>query len=77
VCLGVLKRVFYAANRRDDFRLIHFSIQGNHVHFIVEADDSQRLSRGMQGLNVRIAMALNRLIGRRGKVLADRFLDAT
>jgi hypothetical protein len=27
----------------------------------------------MQGLNVRIALALNRLIGRRGKALDDRF----
>jgi hypothetical protein len=27
----------------------------------------------MQGLNVRMAKALNRLIGRRGRVLEDRF----
>jgi hypothetical protein len=52
---------------------VHFSVQGNHIHFIVEADGARELSRGMQGLNVRIAFALNRLIGRRGKVLDDRF----
>jgi REP element-mobilizing transposase RayT len=73
VCFRVLRRGFNAANGRDDFQLIHYSVQGNHVHFLVEADDSRSLSRGMRGLNVRIARALNRLIGRRGKVLDDRF----
>src|SRR5579862_4768704 len=76
VCFHVLKRAFYASNRRDDFRLIHFSVRGNHIHFLVEANDSRGLSRGMQGLNVRIAIALNRLIGRRGKVFDDRFHSA-
>jgi REP element-mobilizing transposase RayT len=73
VCFRVLKRAFYSANGRDDFRLVHYSVQGNHIHFVVEADDARSLSRGMQGLNVRIALALNRLIGRGGKVLDDRF----
>ncbi len=73
VCFGVLKRAFYAANQREQFQLIHFSVQGNHIHFLVEAFDARALSRGMQGLNVRMAIALNRLIGRRGKVLDDRF----
>src|SRR5690242_1813118 len=31
-------------------RVTHFSIQSNHLHFIVEADDTLSLSRGMQGL---------------------------
>ncbi len=73
ICFRVLKRAFYAANQRDDFQLVHFSVQGNHIHFLVEAKGSRELSRGMQGLNVRLAIALNRLIGRRGKVLDDRF----
>jgi REP element-mobilizing transposase RayT len=73
VCFRALKRTFCAANRRDDFQLIHYSVQGNHIHFLVEAEGARELSRGMQGLNVRIAVALNRLIGRRGKVLDDRF----
>jgi REP element-mobilizing transposase RayT len=73
VCFRVLRRAFCAANQRDDFRLVHFSVQGNHIHFLIEASDARGLSRGMQGLNVRIALALNRLIDRRGKVLDDRF----
>ena len=72
-CFRVLKRVFYAANERFGFRLVHFSVQGNHVHFLVEAEGTRELSRRMQGLNVRMALALNRLMRRRGKVFADRY----
>ncbi len=72
-CFVVLKRAFLAANARDEFRLVHFSIQGNHLHFLVEAKDARELARGMQGLNVRMAIALNRLMGRKGKVFADRY----
>ncbi len=72
-CFRVLRRVFCAVNARNGFRLIHFSVQGNHVHFLVEADGTRELSRGMQALNVRMAMALNRLMGRRGKVFSDRY----
>jgi REP element-mobilizing transposase RayT len=68
-----LERAFAAGNERFGFRLIHYSIQPNHVHLIVEAEDSRALSRGMQGLLVRIARALNRLWGRRGSVFADRY----
>jgi hypothetical protein len=73
VCFRVLKRSFCAANQRFGFRLIHFSVQGNHLHFIVEADDARSLSRGMQGLHIRMATALNRLMQRKGKVFNDRY----
>ena len=65
--------MFCAANARFGFRLIHYSVQGNHIHLLVEAEGTRALSRGMQGLNVRMAIALNRLMRRRGKVLADRY----
>jgi hypothetical protein len=68
-----LKHAFQAVNARNGFRVVHFSLQGNHVHFLVEAEGRTELSRGMQGLNVRMATALNRLMQRRGKVLADRY----
>jgi hypothetical protein len=45
----------------------------NHIHIVCEADDHERLSRGMQGVCVRIAQTLNRWWERRGKVFADRF----
>ena len=67
---------FAAGCTRAGFRLIHFSIQGNHLHLlhlIVEAADVNQLARGLQGLAVRIARGLNRMMGRTGKVFADRY----
>jgi REP element-mobilizing transposase RayT len=58
---------------RFGLRLCDFSIQGNHLHLLVEANDRESLSRGMQGLSIRVAKALNKLMGTKGKVLSDRF----
>jgi putative transposase len=54
-------------------RLVHWAVLGNHMHVIVEACDRHALSRGMQGLGVRIARALNRWWKRTGRVFADRY----
>jgi putative transposase len=54
-------------------RVVHYSIQGNHLHLIVEADAPGMLSRGMQGLAIRIAKRLNARLKRRGKVFVERF----
>lgn len=69
----VVQRAFADAAERHGMRIAHYSIQGNHLHLVVEADDAQALSRGMQGLTVRIARRLNRRLHRRGGVFADRF----
>ncbi|CAN5704139.1 hypothetical protein BH09MYX1_BH09MYX1_16700 [soil metagenome] len=55
------------------FRVIHFSVQSNHVHLVVEANDKSALSRGMLGLNVRLARAVNRVLGARGRVWRERY----
>src|SRR5262245_31707454 len=70
---GVLRLAFRRGKDRFGFRLAHFSVQSNHIHLVCEAADKRALSRGMQGLSIRIARALNRLAGRRGRVLADRY----
>jgi REP element-mobilizing transposase RayT len=62
-----------ALAQRPDFRVVHFSVQGNHVHFIVEATDNAALSRGMKGLSVRLARAYNRRRSRRGTVWSGRY----
>lgn len=64
---------FRTGGQRHGLRLVHFSIQSNHVHLLVEARDTPSLSRGMQGLSVRMARALNRVWNRAGRVFADRF----
>jgi putative transposase len=68
-----LERAFFASANRFDVRLTKYSVQGNHVHLIVEAPDRVALGRGMKGLGVRIARRLNRMMGRRGRVLGDRY----
>jgi len=40
---------------------------------LVEAQDERSLARGMNGLGVRVAKGLNRVLGRRGKVLDERY----
>ncbi len=72
-CFRVLSQAFAGGCDRRGFRLVHFSVQGNHLHLVVEAPGAVRLSRGLQGLAVRIARRLNRLMGRVGRVFADRF----
>jgi putative transposase len=72
-CFRVLGAAFLAARERHGVRLCHYSVQGNHVHLIVEARDAAALGRAMKGLGVRLARGLNRLMGTRGPVLADRY----
>jgi REP element-mobilizing transposase RayT len=61
-----------AGCEREGFRLVHYSVQSNHLHLIVEASCRSSLSRGMQGIAIRMARALNRLWRRCGSVFADR-----
>ena len=58
---------------RFGFRLVHFSVQANHLHLIAEAGDKRSLSRGMQGVSIRVARAVNRELVRAGRVFADRY----
>jgi hypothetical protein len=69
----VLRRAFFAGRDKFGFRLNHYSVQGNHLHLIVEATDARAMSRGMQGLAIRMAKGLNRMMGRHGTVFADRY----
>ena len=70
---AVLERAFSAGCERFGFRLAHYSIQTTHLHLIAEACDRRALSRGMQGLLVRAARALNRAWARKGAVFLDRY----
>ena len=72
-CFTALERAFYGGGDRFGFRLNHYTVQGNHLHFIGEATDRQSLSKGMQGLAIRMAKGLNRVMDRRGGVFADRY----
>jgi hypothetical protein len=58
---------------RGDFRIVHYSLQRNHAHFVVEAESSEALGRGMKALAARFARCVHRVFGRSGPVLADRY----
>ncbi len=57
----------------DRFRIVHFSVQHDHLHLLVEARDRLALTRGARGLAVRLAHAINRALRRKGQVFADRY----
>jgi REP element-mobilizing transposase RayT len=66
------------AAKREAFRIVHLTIQGTHLHLIVEAEDNEALARGMQGFKVSVARHVNRAMGdehgrRRGRVFAERY----
>ena len=68
-----VRQALRAGGNRSDFRVVHYSVQGNHIHLVVEAADEASLARGMQGLAVRIARAINRTASRKGGVFADHY----
>jgi REP element-mobilizing transposase RayT len=63
----------FAQAQKESFRIVHFSVQGDHIHLLVETDDTEALTRGMIGLTVRISKNLNREWRRSGSVFADRY----
>jgi len=64
-----------ARNLAGTFRLCHYAVLNDHLHLLCEAESRTALSRGLQGLLIRIAKALNKLWARRGSVFADRYHD--
>jgi REP element-mobilizing transposase RayT len=61
------------------FRIVHFSLQRDHIHLLVEADGKFCLSRGMRSFQIAAAKHLNRELTpkgkrrRRGRVFVDRY----
>ena len=59
--------------QRNDVRLVHYSIQDDHAHLIVEASGVKALGRAMKSLASLFAFAVNRGLGRKGRVVRDRY----
>jgi len=74
-----LRDASITAALRERFRIVHISLQRNHVHMLVEAEHKAALARGMQGFLISAARNINSALanaqrGRRcGKVFADRY----
>jgi REP element-mobilizing transposase RayT len=72
-CFAALRAALAAGCEQAGFRVCQFSVLATHIHLVVEAKDREALARGMQGLTIRMARHLNRALGRRGRVFADRY----
>ena len=74
-----LREATLVTARREDFRIVHMSIQRDHVHLIVEAGSKAALSKGVQGFSISAARQINKAITTRGgdrrtgRVIGDRF----
>jgi REP element-mobilizing transposase RayT len=68
-----VRKALAEGKRRFGFALVHFSVQRDHLHLIAEAEHRRALSRGLQGLSIRVARAVNRHIERKGRLFADRY----
>ena len=71
----VLRGAFAAGCERAGFRLVHYAVLNDHLHLLVEGSGREGVVRGLQGLLIRVAKALNKLWGRRGSVFGDRYHD--
>ena len=67
------RRSLAEASERGDFRVAHYSLQGDHAHLIVEAHGKEALARGMMSIGARLARAVNRVGRRSGPVLDGRY----
>lgn len=66
-CLKLLKRAI--ANARGyGLKIIHFSMQHNHIHLILEPSTNEILTKGMRSLTITFAKGL-----RAGKVQLERY----
>ena len=72
VC-ATIRAALTAGGHKPTFRVVEFNALHDHLHLLVEADGPQALARGMQGLQVRLARRINRLLERTGSLFATRY----
>jgi REP element-mobilizing transposase RayT len=73
VLLARVRDALRAGKERFGLRVCHYSVQGNHMHLIVEASSRRALTLGMRGVGVRIARGVNAALGRSGRIIGDRY----
>jgi len=61
-----VREAMLATYGREDCRIVHLSVQGNHVHLLVEADNRMALARGMQAFQISAAKHVNAAVSNAG-----------
>ena len=72
-CFAPIREALRVLTARSGFRVVHFSVQHNHLHLITEASDRRAMSNGMRALLIRIARGVNAVMGVRGRRVGDRY----
>lgn len=70
---AIVAAAFRGLEPRDDFRLVHYSVQASHAHLVVEADGAAALGGAMRALSIRLTRRMNALLATRGRFLQDRY----
>ncbi len=71
--LKAFRRSLRRACERGDFRVVHYSVQRNHVHLLVESAGKQALGNGMKAVAASLARAVNHVFECSGRVLYGRY----
>lgn len=72
-CFRPIRDALAMVRARTGFRVVQFSVQHNHMHLIVEADDRRTMSNAIRALLIGIARGVNRVMQARGTRFADRY----
>lgn len=70
---GPIRAALAAVRGRTGFRVVHFSVQHDHVHLLLESEDRRTLANGLRSFLIRVARGLNRLMGVRGRRFPERY----
>jgi putative transposase len=74
---ALAKTLTKLGERAETFRIVHISLQRNHVHLIVEAAHKEALESGMRAFAISFARRINGVLGRSGKLWAYRYHTTT
>jgi hypothetical protein len=71
----ILKALHHAIKRArlQRLRVIHYTLEYNHAHLVVEAGDNKVLHKGMQAFGISIAKAINKMKQVKGTVYKHRY----
>ncbi len=72
---SILKILRYAIQRARfrGLRVVHYTLEHNHVHLLIEGESNLMLSKGMQGLGVSLAKKINSLLRIKGQRYKHRY----
>lgn len=71
----ILKALHHAIKRArfQKMRVIHYTLEYNHAHLVVEAESNKIMHKGMQAFGISIARAINKIKKVKGAVYKHRY----